>query len=72
VLLYRIDVKSKGRVTREAPEIFSIGENYLFSKRNHAMTGREGLGEGKASRRIMQEKGLDLAATNKRLAMHCK
>jgi hypothetical protein len=32
VLLYRIDVKSKGRVTREAAEKFSIGEDCLFSK----------------------------------------
>jgi len=32
VLLYRIDVKSKGRVTREPAEKFSIGEDCLFSK----------------------------------------
>jgi hypothetical protein len=41
VLLYRIDVKSKGRVTREAAEKFSIGEDCLFSKSNDPMPGTE-------------------------------
>jgi hypothetical protein len=73
VLLYRIDVKSKGRVTREPPEKFPIGGDCLFSKKNRAMSGGEkGLAMERWAGEQYNGKGVETRDKNKKLAIHCK